>query len=131
MGQSSFRSLLIIPLLLLLSAAGAPPPEEKAAYRHATELCDRGDWNAALPFIKSSLQRFAGSDSDSVWGLRLLLSKTLLGLNQNPEAAGTLTISPPARLSTSAIAVRWAMLAAVAAYRQKQFDEADAFFDPP
>jgi len=128
MGRNSFRSLLVIALLLFLAAAPSPP-EEKAAYRHATELCNRGDWKAASPFITSALQRFAGSDSDAVWGLRMLLSQTLLGLDRAPEAARLLATPLPLRLATSEIAVRWKMFTAVATYRQKQYDEADVIFD--
>lgn len=126
MARSSFRSLLIIALLLL---SGAAPSPEEEAYRRAAELCDQGDWKTAYPFITSALQRFAGSDSDSIWNLRLLLSKTLLGRGEMAEAARVLATPLPPRLARKEIGVRWAMNAAVAAYRQKKSEEADAIFD--
>jgi len=127
MARSSFRSLLIVALLFLSAAAPAPP--EEAAYRKALELCDRGDWKASYPFITSSLRRFAGSDSDAVWGLRVLLAKTLNGSNRSEEAAHVLAITLPQRLAKTDLAISWAMNVAVAHYRQKDYAGADEAFD--
>jgi len=127
MVRSSFRSLLIVALLFL--SAAAPLSPEEAASRHAKELCDGGDWKTAYPFITASLRRFAGSDSDSVWNLRLLLSQTLLGQNKTGEAAQLLVTPLPPRLKKTEIGVRWTMNTAVAAYRQGKYDEADSIFE--
>jgi CHAT domain-containing protein len=127
MAQSLFRSLLITGVLALSAAAGVPP--EEIAYRHAVELCDGGEWNAALPFITSSLQRFSGSDTDAVWNLRLLLAKALNGNDRPQDAARVLSAPLPSRFARKELAVRWLMNEAVAEYRQKNYSEADAIFD--
>lgn len=131
MGRSSYRRLLLIFVLLLLAAAAAPPPlpPEELAYRQAARLAAGGDWNALETFTAAALKRFRGSDADAVWGLRPYLAVAILGKNRAAEAAALLATPLPARLAATEIGVRWVTYRACAAYRLKEYADAERLLD--
>jgi CHAT domain-containing protein len=113
--------------VLLLTLAGAPENKEEA-YKHAEQLCERGDWNATLPYIDAALQRFRGSDADAVWGLGVLRGKALIGHNEASTAINALSEALPVRMAHSDIEVRRLTYLATAMYREKRYAEAERLF---
>ena len=111
-----FHKSLLLPLLLV-SFAAAPQSEEEAAYQEAAALCDRGHWSEARPYIEAALQRFQGSDADSVWRLRVLLGKVLIARNDAPGAIAALPPALPHRLAQSETEVHRLTYLAGATYR--------------
>jgi CHAT domain-containing protein len=119
---------LLISVFLLLAAAPPTPPEE-LAYRHAASLAAAGDWNALETFTAAALRRFNGSDADAVWGLRPYLAIAIIGKDRAGEAAALLATPLPARLVATETGVRWVTYRACAAYRLKNFAEAEQLLD--
>jgi len=120
-----FHKLLLLPLLLV-SFAAAPRGEEEAAYQKAAELCDRGHWGEADPYIAAALQRFQGSDADAVWRLRVLRGKVLIARNNAPGAIAALPTALPPRLAQSRTEVYRLTYLAGATYRLMKHDAAEA-----
>jgi len=124
MGQKWFRRLLLLTLLFA-TFAGAQRTEEEIAYQQAALMCERGDWNAVLPYIDAALQRFGGSDADSVWGLRVLRGKALISRNDAASAIVALKPELPLRLAHSDTAVYRLTYLGAANYRDKRYPTAE------
>jgi CHAT domain-containing protein/tetratricopeptide (TPR) repeat protein len=103
--------------MLLVSVAAAQQTDEEGAYLEAAALCDRGHWREAEPYIDAALQRFQGSDSDSVWRLRVLRARVLIARNEPKAAIAILAPPLPSRLAASDIEVHRLTYLAGAKYR--------------
>ena len=117
---TSCRRLAYVAVLAFLSSMADTFPSEMAAYSHASELCARGHWLEAEPFLRDSLSKLDASDSDEVWGMRALYGQVLTARAKFPEALEVLAPELPPRLRSSVIAVRWLGYRAIALARDKQ-----------
>jgi CHAT domain-containing protein len=93
-------------LLLILAAAPAAPDAERAAVQQARTELDRGHLPQAQRIVDDALRRFASSDSESAWMLRVMRGEVLLQTG-GPAAAQPVLEKPlPQRLHTSEAEVR-------------------------
>jgi CHAT domain-containing protein len=115
------RRWFVLALALLITGAAVRSPEREARNR-AEALCDSEAWPAAEPFLRSTLIRFADSDSDDVWALRLLHVTALTGMGEYGDASTILAMPLPQRLAHNAIGVRWIFAQGILAFRQRKND---------
>ncbi|HWW60506.1 MAG TPA: hypothetical protein VN181_03980, partial [Thermoanaerobaculia bacterium] len=113
-------------LLLIATATGATAaarvtPEE-AAYQDALSS---GDLAVRQTKLASALQRFASSDSDWVWKMRILFAQTLIPRGNPQKAIEVLSRKPPARLPD--LQVTRLIELGVAHGRLSHDEQADAF----
>jgi CHAT domain-containing protein/tetratricopeptide (TPR) repeat protein len=115
------RRWFVLALALLITGAAVRSPEREARSR-AEALCDSEAWPAAELFLRRTLIRFADSDSDDVWALRLLHVTALTGMGEYGDASTILAIPLPQRLAHNAIGVRWIFAQGILAFRQRKND---------
>ncbi|HEX8170055.1 MAG TPA: CHAT domain-containing protein [Thermoanaerobaculia bacterium] len=107
--RSSALLAITLLALLLLGASAAPPkapPSAEEEARAARTLIDRADYDAAQKRINAALRRFASSDAEAVWALRVMRGELLARTGDRDGAAKILTRQLPPKLRTSVPEVR-------------------------
>jgi len=120
MARTSCRKFAYFAVLVFLTSEADTSPSEVAAYSHALDLCARGHWLEAEPFLSAALSKADASDSDEAWGMRTLYGQVLTARAKYPEALRVLAGELPRRLRSSVIAVRWLGYRAIALTRADQ-----------
>lgn len=129
MERTSRRKLAYAAVLVLLAHTASTAPSEAADYSTASKLCARGHWLEAESFLHDALSKLEASDSDDVWGMRLLYGLVLRARGKFPEAVKLLKADLPPRLRSSALAVRWLGYRAIALARNKEDAAAEINLD--
>jgi tetratricopeptide (TPR) repeat protein len=113
------RTASLAVVLAFVSAAAAAQTPSQRAFREVRTAADRGNWLAAEQLVDDALRRFAVSDDDATWALRVIHAEILLGCGKYAEARKVLGQELPRRLQHSATAVQrlrnltmWAILTA-------------------
>jgi CHAT domain-containing protein len=125
----SCRKVAYVAVAVFLASRADTSPSQTPSYSHAVELCARGHWLEAEPFLRDSLLRLGTSDSDDAWGMRLLYGQVLTARAKFPEALRVLAPELPNRLRSSVIAVRWLGYRAIALARSGQASPAAVELD--
>lgn len=116
---------MIAALLLALFVSGAAATlGPRQVYDKARPYADRGEWLAAHRELEPALARWANSDDDGVWALRVLHAEVLCGLHQRDKAEALLARELPPRLRNSDTAVLWLRTRALARYLRRDYEKA-------
>ncbi|MBV8517204.1 MAG: CHAT domain-containing protein [Acidobacteria bacterium] len=125
---SERRAWLAPALLLLVFAAPAVPDAERIAAQQARTELDRGHLPQAQRIVDDALRRFASSDSEAAWTLRVMRGEVLMQTGDSAAADKILRKPPPPRWRTSEAEVRRLIALAYIA-QTHQSPETEQFID--